>query len=362
MITTRSLGLLVGALALVASCEGLTAPPQPRVSVLKRTPEGCFALMTPDTPVADVLGVADTCSYASDPMLFAGLDLVELVIDYGPDVEFAGNTSAPPPIVTLTVDAVPSDEPIEISAERRVGGRAFFVATFHAPLVPSRDVKLTVGVNPGFQTTVPIVFETSPPTVELQILDCLQGVQCQLQGAVGSAHALIALPGDVPQTVAIHTSIDGIAQGDPIAPVTTLPVSGHTEHLTALPVPATHDGGIWVVSAQLGAATPSSVTVIIHDPTIASALSCAPTCNLRRGDAVGLTITAPALIRPLEARVFTRIGGVPQLVDAPVALVQHADGTATGALALQAPPTIGTWQIDVSVAGYPAPAIVTSVQ
>jgi hypothetical protein len=56
------------------------------------------------------------------------------------------------------------------------------------------------------------------------------------------------------------------------------------------------------------------------------------------------------------------IDGVPQVIAAPVELIQQADGTSQGLLALRSPPATGQWQINVTVAGYPAPAIVTTIQ
>jgi hypothetical protein len=116
-----------------------------------------------------------------------------------------------------------------------------------------------------------------------------------------------------------------------------------------------------VISAQLGGGTPTTATATIHGPTIASSLSCDPTCNLAQGNAVGLAIVAASEIRPLQALVSTRLDGVPQLVNVVVTLVTMADGTADGALALVAPQP-GTWSIDVSIAGYPAPSIVQTVR
>jgi hypothetical protein len=75
-----------------------------------------------------------------------------------------------------------------------------------------------------------------------------------------------------------------------------------------------------------------------------------------------LTIIAPAQIRPNEARVSTYLDGVPQVIVAPVELVQNANGTSQGLLALRTPNETGTWEIVVTVAGYGAPAIVTTIQ
>lgn len=351
--------LVVAALA-CAGCEGLSTPPQPIVSVLVRTTDGCFAPLTAATPPDPVLGVAGTCSYSQLPTLLAGIDFVEVVVDYGPDVDFASGTQAPPPTVTLLVDGRPSDVAIAITAEQRVGPRAYFIATFRVPPTLTVDARLVAGVNPGFQTTVPLAFHIVEAPVELAMLDCPAGTGCMLAGAVGSAHLRVRVPGDLPQLVAVHTTLDGVPQPDESPPVRTDPTGDHTEHTTALAVPAARDGALWMIEAQLGAGTPATVSATIVAPEIASALSCGTSCALVRGQAVGLAVTAPAQIRPLQALVTTALDGVPQLVAAPLAIVPSGD-SAVGQLALVAPGP-GTWQIDVSVAGYRAPAIVTTVR
>ncbi|HEX5063756.1 MAG TPA: hypothetical protein VFV99_30465 [Kofleriaceae bacterium] len=346
---------------LLAGCtSGLTTDPQPVVSVLKQDGD-CFALMTVDSPISPILGISGTCNYTATPKLFAGADFIEVVVDYG-DVAFSGTTSAPRPDVVVTVDGVVSDVPIEISDEYRIGGHAYFIATFYAPLESSSNVRISAGVNAGFQTVSPVVFSTIPPPVGFTLLDCAQGSQCDLPGATGSAHVFISVPGQVSQLVSIHAVLGGITQPDPVPPARTQVVLGHSEVTTAVPIPNAPDQTTWVLAAQLGDGIPTEVSATIRAPTLITKLSCGTACNLAPGDVVGLDITAPTGIRPLEALVDTRINGVPQLVGAPVTLVQHADGTAVGALALTAPTTTGSWQIDVTIAGYPAPAIVTSVQ
>jgi len=352
---------LVFILACAGCTSGLTSDPQPLVSVLRQDGD-CFALMTKDVPIAPSLGVAGTCSFIADPTLFAGVDFVEVVIDYGPDVTFAGTTVAPRPDVVVTVDGVATDEPIEISDEYRVGGRAYFIATFYAPAQASSDVRITAGVNAGFQTIVPEVFATTAPPIGMKLLECPPALACEVEGAVGSAHLFLSVPGTRPQQITIHSIVDGITQPDPIPPVLTLPSLSHSEITTAVPVPAAPANTMWTLVAQLGDAQPNEVTAKIVAPNLTTQLSCGTTCNLSRGDAVGLEIVAPAAIRPLQALVYTRIDGVPQVVAAPVTLVQRVDGTAAGSIALTAPATAGAWQIDATIAGYPAPAIVTSVQ
>ena len=346
---------------LLCACEGLTTAPEPVVSALVRTPDGCFALMTPSAPVAPTLGVANLCSYRASTQLVAGIDLVELVIDYGPDVEFAASTPAPPPEVTISVDGAAIDLPVEISDEHRVGSRAYFLATFHAPATPSNDVQITAGVNAGFRTTVPVVFVTTAAQVELDMLDCTPGQACELAGAVGNAHVRVVVPGTVPQTVQLHELLAGVPQPDPAPPVTTEIATDHTEAIVAIAVPAAADGTLLELSTSLDGGPTTEATATIRAPTLTAHLSCDPSCSLAAGDAVGLEIDAPSLIHPLQAYVDTALDGTPGLVAAPVALLPQASGLAIGRLALHAPATPGTWQIDASVAGYAAPAIVTAV-
>jgi hypothetical protein len=355
--------ILVAAVAVLGGCDsGITADAQPIVSVLKQD-GGCFALMTPETPIPSALGVSGTCNYQAQPRLLAGVDLIEVVVDYGEDVDFAGATTAPTPNIDITVDGVHSDVPVEISSELRVGSRAYFIATFYAPTEISSDVRIAVGVNSGFQTVVPVVFSSISPPVSLSLFECPQGTACEIPGAVGSVHIALAVPGTVPQSIAIHSLLNGVPQPDPVPPVMTAPTQGMTQAVTAIPVPAATEFTQWTIRAQLGASTPVQVFTTIRSPELHALLSCPSGCNsLGRDEPVGLTIIAPAQIRPLEARVSTYLDGVPQVIVAPVELVQNANGTSQGLLALRTPNETGTWEIVVTVAGYGAPAIVTTIQ
>jgi hypothetical protein len=350
-------------LVALAACEsGITADAQPIVSVLKQD-GGCFALMTPETPVPSALGVSGTCNYQAQPRLLAGVDLIEVVVDYGEDVDFADTTTAPSPQIDITVDGVLSDVPVEISSELRVGRRAYFIATFYAPTEISSDLRIAVSVNSGFQTIVPVVFSTIAPPVSLSLFECPQGTGCEIAGAVGSVHIALAVPGNVPQSIAIHSLLNGVPQPDPIPPVMTAPSGGMTQAVTAIPVPAAAEFTQWTIRAQLGGSTPVQVFATIRAPELHALLSCPSGCDsLGPDEPVGLTIIAPAPIRPLEARVSTYLDGVPQLIAAPVELLQNANGNAQGLLALRTPNDTGAWEIIVTVAGYGAPAIVTTIQ
>jgi hypothetical protein len=354
---TKTLSLLT-VLALAACDDGITTDAQPIVSVLKQD-GGCFALMAGD-PIDPTLGIAGTCPYRADTRLLAGIDFIEVVVDYGPDVPFSRSTVAPRPHIVVTLDGVANDDPITISDEFRVAERAYYIATLRAPLVASTDVRVIAGVNAGFQTTVPEVLTTVAPHVELVLLECQQG-PCELPGATGSAHIHVAVPGTVPQQVTIHSTLDGVPQPPPVPPVKTFVVNNRTENTTAIPVPVAPDGTRWSIYAQVGTGPLTRVDALIRAPSIVTELTCGTGCALEDGDPVGLEIVTLAGIRPLEALVTTRLDGVPRIVDARVPLTMRSDGTARGLLGMTAPGP-GTWQIDVTVAGYSADTIVTTVQ
>lgn len=343
----------------LAGCEaGITTDAQPIISVLKHD-GNCFALMAGEQ-IEPSLGISGTCPYRGDTRLLAGIDLVEVVVDYGPDVPFAGSTVAPRPTITVTLDGIASEEPLTVSDEFRVDERAFFIATLRAPAQASSDVRISAGVNSGFQTIVPEVLATVAPQVALALLECPQGT-CQVEGATGSVHVHLAVAGTLPQLVTIRSYLDGIPQPEPTPPVRTFVVGARTENTTAIPVPAAPDGTRWKLTAQLGTGPITEVSAIIRAPNIITELTCGLTCALDNGDPVGLQILADAGIQPLEALVTTRLDGIPQIVNARVDLQRRADGTAFGLLGLIAPDP-GVWQIDVTIAGYSAPSIVTTVQ
>jgi hypothetical protein len=318
-------------------------------------PEGCFALMTPATPPAAALNLYGTCSYQADATLMANVDEAVVVIDYGPDVEFDATSAVPPPVVTVTIDGAPADVPVTVGDVQRVGSRAFFEATLRAPGQLSSDVRISATVNAGFAASVEQPFAIIAPPVGLLFAECPDPASCELAGAVGNAHLVIDVPGELSQDVVIHSQIDGIEEAQPFEASVTPP-----ETTVAIPVPAAPDGATWTLSAHLGTAAAPSVSATIIAPVITAKLSCAPSCSLATGNPVGLEIDAPKGIAATQALVTTRLNGVPQLVAEPVALVPDPGGSATGLLALTVPGR-GTWTIDVTVAGYAAPAIVQSI-
>jgi hypothetical protein len=337
-------------LALVlGACEGLSASPEPSVSVLVRTSDGCFALMTPAEPVATALAVGGLCQYDSPPQLVAGIDLVEAVIDYGPDVQFAPDIAAPPPTVSVTDDGMPSDQPVTLSEEQRVGSRAFFIATFRAPSTPSHDVQITAGVNPGFQTTVPVVFETLPPVVSLTVVECAIGVACDVLGGVGQIHIAIEVTGGVSVTVPLHETLDGVTQPDPVAPVVTTAAGAESTAIATIAVPPAAAGTDLELFSQINSGPVTATSVTIIAPEIDATLTCGSACSA--GTTTGLTITAPAGISATDAILDATLDGVPDIIEQDIAL-QVLGSAAIGLATLQVPAQTGTWVLTVSVDGY----------
>jgi hypothetical protein len=345
-------------LSTLCACEGLTTPPTPALSALKRMPEGCFALMTPATPVAPDIHLDGTCSYQADPTLMAGVDEAVIVVDYGPDVEFDTTTAIPPPIVTMTVDGAVSNTPISISGAQRIGPRAYFLATLRAPEVLSQSVRIEAEVNAGFHGELDNVFSLVPAPISLAFAECPDPMACVLPGAVGDAHLQISVPGTLEQTLTVRTAVDGVEQPDSVE-VDTHTSSTTSSATVALPVPAARVGAVWTVSAQLAVGPAPSITAAIQSPAVTMQLSCAPNCSLAPAESVGLAIFAPVGVRADQALITTRLDGVPQLVGEPVQLIQDASGT-SGLVSLTVP-SHGTWTIDATVAGYSAPAIVQTI-
>lgn len=331
----------------LCACEGLTTPPAPQLSVLKRMPEGCFAVATPDSPPAAALQLFGTCSYQADPTLMANVDEAVVIVDYGPDVEFDTATDVPPPVVTITIDGAPADVPMRIGEVQRVGSRAYFEATLRAPSQLTSDLRISAQINAGFASELVQPFAVVAPPLGLSLFECPDPTSCELAGAVGDAHLVVSVPGDEPQQVTIRQSL-GVDDPNILMATITPPSS-----TVALAVPAAPDGSTWTVSASLLGGMPPSVTATIRAPLITAQLSCAPNCALAPGDQVGLHIYTPLGLQATQAFVTTRLNGVPELVGEPVAIDP-------GLLALTVPGR-GTWTIDVSVAGYAAPAIVQNV-
>lgn len=256
----RAAAALLATLCL-AACEA-PAPATPIVSVLVRA-DACFALLTPDIPPAPELGIAGVCADPGEPTLAASVDLVELVIDYGPDVDFARSTAVPPPVVTVTADGQPVEVAVALSGEQRVGTRAYFVATLRAPDVASNDVRFAAGVDQGFATQVPVVFTVLPPPIAFSLAECGVAMACTIPASATVVHARIEIPGDVSLPVAIHQEIDGAREPDPVPVVTTTVETTHNTAQVAIPVPRV--GTHWRLVAQVGRGESAPIDLVLDN-------------------------------------------------------------------------------------------------
>ena len=345
----------------VPTVYGTTAPDL-AVSALKRTQSGCFAPITSVAP-SPALGLAAPCPTNSATMT-AGLDLVELVIDYGA-LDVPDSAVWPSPIVTILVDGVTVAAPVMLSQLQRSNGHSFFLATFRAPASLSSNIRFSVAPSASLPSvTMDTVFATVAAVPEVDVVECDGASTCTASGAVGAIHFLVSVAGDLPQSIAIHSFLDGVPQSDPVGPQMTTADSDGTSVTLAVPVPAAPDGTIWTIEAQLGSARTRSQNIIIQRPNVTATLSCGSSCTLTPGETVGVTISAPEGISPQEALYTTLLDGSPIVLSAQLTLgnIDIQAGTVSTIQSLTAPTQSGTWQIDVSVAGYRSNTLTAQIQ
>ena len=331
------------------------------ISVLKRTAQNC-SLVIAGEPPASALGLPTPCT-GDSPLgqLNAGSDQIEIVVDYG-NVDFPGaTTKVPAPTFGVLVDHKEIAVPIAVPPAKRAGGHVFFVGTMNAPAVISPDFRLTVTAVPGHTAFVSQIFNLQPPPIGIAIQEC--GESCEREGAVGSIHARIAIPGEIPQSIIIRNVIDGVVSDLGAATLTTELGVGETFQTATMAVPTAADGAKWRLEVQLGASRARSNEITIRKPRIVTSLSCGTICALASGAQVGLTVTAPRLISSHEASITTRLDGVPVTTNSALDLISDVDtNTSVGVTTLTTPTSPGTWTIDVSVAGYRASTINVTVQ
>jgi hypothetical protein len=97
---------------------------------------------------------------------------------------------------------------------------------------------------------------------------------------------------------------------------------------------------------------------------VTATLSCGSSCTLTPGETVGVTISAPEGISPQEALYTTLLDGSPIVLSAQLTLgnIDIQAGTVSTIQSLTAPTQSGTWQIDVSVAGYRSNTLTAQIQ
>lgn len=340
-----------------------TVPPSTLLSLLAQTTAGCLALAS-DVAPAIALALPNLCDPLTRVDVRAGVDALELVIDYvtSPDVipDIASSNPLPVPAAVVMVDGA-SQPPLMVGAEQRTpSNRRYFTAHLRAPATPSSGVAFQVTTMPGAMPAQ-LRLKTTVATPELSIIEC--GPSCTATADVGVVHLRAVLPGDVPQTVAIHALLDRARIDDPVSAMTTVPVGDHTEAIVAIPVPGgVADQTIWTLQAQV-AAVVTAIDVTLRKPAIAATVSCPSPCTMTGGGSLGLEVVAPLGIRDGQATYTTALGGVPQVAQGKLDLVtiDNTARTLAGTVALTAPTHPGTWTIDASVAGYHAQTIAITV-
>jgi hypothetical protein len=348
---------LGGLLALTIGNTLSTERPDATVSVLRRTETGCFEVINGVTPSSD-LSLPATCGSSTGPF-YAAVDYLEILIDYGA-IDDLGAVTVPSPTVSLSVDGADTTAGITVSPLQRAGHHIFFVATMHAPSTPSNNVLVRTSLGVGAPLT--FTFATTTPPITVDVVECSTPGTCDVVGAVDTVNMRVSVPGDVPQTIALHSTVGGVLQSDPVSPMTTKLVGGHTEVTFPIPVPPAPDGTAWSLDAQLADTHESSPAMTIRQPTITATLTASGT--IATGSTVGLTVSAPQNIRPQQASYSTFLDASPIALGSTLPLVDPgpSNKTISGSTSLTAPAKAGTWTINVSVAGYKAQSLSLNVQ
>jgi hypothetical protein len=302
--------VLLGALSL-AACDGTTQP-GPTVTVLRVTSTACLDLLT-DTPPSSVLGLADPCSTTpvTAPLL-AGIDQVELVIDYG-EVAFTASTTIPPPTVSVEVDGKPSMTSASVAARPQLGGHAWFVATFTAPNVVSNNVQVEVDVATGYSTRVTKTFQTVAPTPAVSVLrktsagcfaamtpvvpDPMLGLASPCGTGSATLNAAVDLvelvidygvvdvsQATVPPSPSIAVSVDSTAVATPVALSSLQRVHGHLFYVATFHAPPLVSNNVRITLTTVGIGTTLDTVFSTVAPVPAvDVVECAglPTCDVR---------------------------------------------------------------------------------
>ncbi|HEX4418172.1 MAG TPA: hypothetical protein VH165_09760, partial [Kofleriaceae bacterium] len=214
---------VLGALAGAGACGDTTTSSGPNVLVFRETSRGCMVLLSgsddgavftrpegaPGTAVTCGSGSADGATQGSggpfvvcgsDPAISEvggvrpGIDVLDVVIDYGSDLSASGVLTAP--VLTLYFDGVGSAAPAP-TLQPRLDNHTYYTGSIVVPAVESNDITLGVSVVNGFSTTVPTTFKAYVPPIVFSLYRITNGGM-QLVG-------LAALPAIVPSTTAGST-------------------------------------------------------------------------------------------------------------------------------------------------------------
>lgn len=363
-----SFGAAALALLVAASCDE-SAPSGMRVTVQRWLNEQqCWATMTEATVDPALAVPGEECAGTVEPQLTAGADRVRAIIDYG-DLSFTPGTTVPPPTLTMTLDGVETPTGASLESPPRRDGRAYFVATFTAPLKAAAEMKLKASAAEGFAYAVPETFHVDAASVGISVEQCAPDAPCELVGGVGSAVVSVVVPGTTTQEVTVTSTIDDVAQpGERVIVAKTQDVMGGEPIMIGrdfVNVPAEHDGALWQLTARFGIATGVSPVILLRSPSISASIACGAPCEVIAKSSVSLVVSAPAKSQFHEALVSAMVNNAPVAsgVVVPLNVLDINTDRLSGTLSLAVPDAPGkTWQIDVTVGPYRAPTVLAVIQ
>lgn len=155
-------------LLVLAGCDDLGSRSGPTVSVLRQTRGACFELMAGPRPPPGMGG--EPCSaIATSTTLTAGLDVVQLVIDYG-TINVAASAMIPAPMPSILLDGVATTPSPGAQRQPALDDHTYFLAHATAPETLSNHVQITVPVVAGYGAVVPTIFQTVDPPITAAVL------------------------------------------------------------------------------------------------------------------------------------------------------------------------------------------------
>jgi hypothetical protein len=160
--------------ALLAGCDD-TKLGGPAVTVFLATPDGCARKLSssdPAEPSAVLYGPDEgmpvkTCLATTPidpPILAAGFDVLQVLVDYGTHFPASGQVSTPQ--ATLLIDGV-ATTPVGIPSKARRDDHTFYLGTLPVPSVLTNNLRLSVAVSTGYATDDPTTYTTVAPTIAI---------------------------------------------------------------------------------------------------------------------------------------------------------------------------------------------------
>lgn len=387
--------LLVVPIAIVlASCDATTRS-GPTVTVMRVTSKTCLELLS-DTPPDDALGLAEPCEASSTATpLLAGIDQLQLVIDYG-DVAFTASTEIPTPTVTVEVDGKATMISPSVASRPQKGGHAWFVVTFTVPNVVSQNMQIQVDVATGFSTRLTKTFQTVAPAPAVSALrktkdgcfsvmtPTMPDPMLGLTDVCGTATTALNAAVDLVELVIDYGALDVAASSVPPAPVISVSIDGtqvattaalsplqrvhdHLFYLATFHAPAAISSNMRISVATVGTGTPLETvfSTVPPMPTI-DVVECPGTgaCEVR--GAVGIVhlhVTVPGDV-PQQVVFHSYFDGVPGPEPAVPVMTTVGNGVTEKTVEIPVPAAADgtTWSLEAQVGPAHAPPIPITVR